>query len=624
MKGSNFSFMFRLKLNEPVLLHKDLDLLIKMEKEQLKMKTTLKGIIESCINPHIDFYFNEVYRERENLTIDGVKAFNNIDTFVAGKMVNAFTYLVLQYTEDHKKFEEYKQKLSELIDFASNLEFKTWGSLNCMTGLYRLKKHGILSEVVGSETQQRLKSKCDWRKFVNVDDLSLIKLPTNYYGVAFGVSRYMELMGWDNSGYSLKLFERLMEHIEVYSGGLGYMDETKGEGRFDRYSLLTPGELGAMLMETETETPARLLELLRKSCDIHLSLANEDGDGFSYGRSIGAYGDTSSMEVLSSAACLNILNSEEKELAYSFNMKIAEKFVGFWIDKDMKSVNLWDKGRRTDGYRNKNRILGENMSLCMQLVGVSERWTKAGFQDKTVSPDYPAKLKKLPKYSFYQFLHGEYDRGMAIIRDGRHVISLPLINGGSTRYQCTPYLPIPNSNHLFESGADTRHPNLVPILITDAGERIMPISYFKEMNSVSSDNELVISYCQDEMADLKEEVPQKFKGIKSETTLRFTKGCVERNEIYYTDESVQKFQGMFMEFASFSKKPEVKGNKIIFEDGDIAEIEVSGLGLLDITNVEGNQDYCTSHGNLQTLVTWGNNNFNIKGQKSIKWVIKYR
>ena len=29
----------------------------------------------------------------------------------------------------------------------------------------------------------------------------------------------------------------------------------------------------------------------------------------------------------------------------------------------MQSVNMWEKGRRTDGYRNKNRILGENLKM---------------------------------------------------------------------------------------------------------------------------------------------------------------------------------------------------------------------------------------------------------------------
>lgn len=588
------------------------------------MKTTFREIIDRCIIPHIEYYFDEVYRERENLTIDGVKAFNSIDVFVAGKLINAFSYLVVEFSQDQDKFAEYKEKLRELVDFASNLEFKTWGSLNCMTGLYRLKKQGILSEVLRRETRERLKEKCDWRRFVNLDDLSLIELPTNYYGVAFGVSRYMELLGWDDSGYSRKLLDKLMAHIETYSGGLGYMDETKGEGRFDRYSLLTPGELSAMLTETKTEVPARLLELLRKSCDVHLNLANEEGDGFSYGRSIGPYGDTSSMEVLSIAACLDVLSQEEKELAYIFNLKSVEKFVNFWMDQDMKSVNLWDKGRRTDGYRNKNRILGENLSLCMQLIGTYEHWTKAGFSDKTVAADYPEKLQKLPQFSFHKFLQGEYDRGMAIIRDGKHVISLPLINGGATKYQCTPYLPIPNANRFLETGADTRHPNLVPRLVTDTGVELMPISYFKQMNCKSDKDALVISYDQDELANLEEKAPKKFHGIKTKTAYRFTQGCIEREETYYSEGAAQQFQEMNMEFATFSKKPEVNGNRIVFGEGDILEIEVFGLELCDILCVEGNPEYCTSHGSLQTLVRWRKRDFAINEHRSVKWVIKYR
>jgi Uncharacterized enzymes related to aldose 1-epimerase len=134
----------------------------------------------------------------------------------------------------------------------------------------------------------------------------------------------------------------------------------------------------------------------------------------------------------------------------------------------------------------------------------------------------------------------------------------------------------------------------------------------------------VISYCQDELANIQEDAPQKYPRIKAETIYRFTKGYIERTETFYTNGTAQKFQGMFMEFATFSKKPKVIGSKVVFEDGDISEVEVSGLGLLDITNVEGDNDYCTSHGSLQTLVTWGVKNFDIKNQLTVSWVIKYR
>ncbi len=44
----------------------------------------------------------------------------------------------------------------------------------------------------------------------------------------------------------------------------------------------------------------------------------------------------------------------------------------------MRSVNLWEKGRRTDDYRGKNRILGENLSLLHQHIATNNSVEPAG------------------------------------------------------------------------------------------------------------------------------------------------------------------------------------------------------------------------------------------------------
>ncbi len=56
--------------------------------------------------------------------------------------------------------------------------------------------------------------------------------------------------------------------------------------------------------------------------------------------------------------------------------------MDFWFDPDMGSVNLWEHGRRTDAYRGKHRILGENLSLARQYIYTSAIWDQLGFKDK--------------------------------------------------------------------------------------------------------------------------------------------------------------------------------------------------------------------------------------------------
>jgi len=103
--------------------------------------------------------------------------------------------------------------------------------------------------------------------------------------------------------------------VKTYFGEYLFSDETPGEGRFDRYSILLAAEICTRLIDTQMQVPELYLRRLRRSCDVHLKLMNRNGNGFAYGRTLGAYGDTSLLEVLSIAAYLDVLTETEKELA---------------------------------------------------------------------------------------------------------------------------------------------------------------------------------------------------------------------------------------------------------------------------------------------------------------------
>ena len=108
-----------------------------------------------------------------------------------------------------------------------------------------------------------------------------------------------------------------------------------------------------------------------------------------------------------------LLTEDELEIAYGYSVKVMEHMVDFWYDKDMESINMWEHGRKTDNYRNKYRILGENLSLSMQMVNSYEHWVKAGYKEKSICGDYAEKLQKLPSHMYVPFAKGEYDRGMS-------------------------------------------------------------------------------------------------------------------------------------------------------------------------------------------------------------------
>ncbi len=588
---------------------------------------TMKSVIINELYPFMKEMFYGIALEKENLKIDNIAVYNDKAQFVGGKIINFGSYVVTQLIDDKEEYKTGIDKLKKVINIGACLPMETWGILNALVGLYRLDQKGILHEVISDETLQILKSELDWRKFVDVNNnLVLIDKPTNYYGVAFGIARYRELLNWEPEGYALILLDKLMKHIDSYSGELSYMDETIGGGRFDRYSVLIPGEIATMISETKMKIPEKILKMLRNSSEIFLSLANEDGNGFSYGRSIGAYGDSAALEVLSIAAQVDgILTASEKEIAYTYNTKTIEKFISFWIDKDMKSINMWEKGRATDKYRNKNRILGENLSLCMQIVNSYKHWSNSGFENKNVLKDFNQRLSDKPPYSFFRFSNGKYDRAMAVIRDKDHVISLPLISGATQYYNMAAYLPIPFEDSFLEMPPDVTFANLVPQIILKDNTVIMPIANMKNIKEQVKDNIYNISYNIDEFCIINDKAKDvdKYYGIKAKTLYCFAPGRISREETLYLNADVN-VQEISIEFATYSSGVIIKNNEVTFGTGEIQNIIMEGFDECTMQQIGENKLYNTPHGALKSKVKWMKRNIKPNDKITIKWVLNYK
>ena len=183
----------------------------------------MRQIIEEKLHPIMKHLFDRIVEGGLELEIDGTPAYNEKAQFVGGKVINEACYVVLEFLKDEENF----RKLGDVIRMVSDMPMETWGILNGISGLYRLKKAGLLKKVVDAETLEKLRISMDWRTFVDVENhYALIHKPTNYYGVAFGIARHRELLGWEEEGHSKVLLDRLMEHIDQYSGEFSFMDET--------------------------------------------------------------------------------------------------------------------------------------------------------------------------------------------------------------------------------------------------------------------------------------------------------------------------------------------------------------------------------------------------------------
>ena len=513
---------------------------------------SLDGIVSSELLPQLDYFFERLSAEGKSLRIDGTPAFNGKDKFLPGKIAIGMSYLLLNTPKTDPRFAHYLAGYRQIADMTVGEDNESWGIYYYLSALNKLRAAGLLDQALSAETLAKLKQKLDWRGFVRQPDFTLINLPTNYYGVAFSIARLRYLLGWEDARASEVLLERMLKHYETYSGQFGFSDETDGDGRFDRYSILLIGEICQRFIETGMDVTPQLKAWLRNATDVILVRLNTQGDGFEFGRSIGAYGDTAFLEVLSAAAKLGVLKPEERDMAYSFAIAASNKYARFWYDRDTHSVNLWDKGRRTDAYRGKHRILGENLSLLHQHIYTNNLWNEMGYRGRAASPGFDAWLAKLPRYTLTWFARGEYDRALLTVRDGQRVISLPLVNGGAAQHMNNPYFPIPFSNGLVQGSADAGFPQLLPRFTLADGAQLTADAFIRDIKTKQTGTAYTLQYRQDALNRLGERNPIADPRLSVRTTYEFDTGVITRTDVY-TPKAPLGDVKIEMEFASFAE-----------------------------------------------------------------------
>src|SRR4029077_13600919 len=406
------------------------------------------------------------------------------------------------------------------------------GAYYYVLALDKLREAGLLDQAVDRLTYAKLRVRLDWRMFVDPVTHELIDHPNNYYVVALGIARLRHHMEWEDETGADALYAKVAEHYRKYSGAFGFADETDGDGRFDRYSVLLAGELANHFLETGGRVPDEALAWLRKSVDVMLQRMHADGAGFEYGRSLGPYGETAIIEVLTAAARAGVLSDQEKTLAYAYATRAAQRYVDFWINKQTGSVNLWDEGRRTDDYRGKFRILGENLSLAHQFAYTNEAWNAMGFKDKPAMPNFERALDTLPAQTVTWFAKGTYDRLLLTRRDAGHLIALPLINGGARQPMHHPYFPIPFSRGMLEGVADGTKPVLVPQFTLKDVAVLIPLAFIQDVRVDVRGSTTTVTYRQSRMDRMGKAAPVGDDRLSVTTTYTLEPNRLSRTDVF--------------------------------------------------------------------------------------------
>ncbi|UGQ45773.1 hypothetical protein [Massilia endophytica] len=586
----------------------------------------LNRIVQDNAYKQLDYFFRKLAEEKEGIKIDGYAPFKSGDKFLPGKVAAGLGHALLNTPKDDPRLPQLLQQYSDIADMTVDMDNHTWGIYYYMLMLRQLKDAGLLERAIKPATLEKLRRQLDWRAFVTQPGYELMNLPTNYYGVAFSIARLRVLMGWEDDSGAKVLLNKMLEHYAAYSGKYGFSDETSGEGRFDRYSILLIAEICERFVETGVEVTPDLKAMLRKAATVALNVANPSGSGFSFGRSLGPYGETAMLEILSISAYLGVLTPEEKEYAYAYSSRIAARYMDFWFNPAMNSVDMWNQGRRTDTYRGKHRILGENFSLLHQLIFTNEQWNMAGMKDKAPRQDLQAWLDKTqPKFSLTWFAQGEYDRAMAVFRDRKNVFSLLMINGGQSQYNNSPYYPLPFAPGIVSGIADSgsAHPQLLPKITLADGTELLGTSYIRNIKDSRKGGRYTVSYHQDELAKQGGKAPAKDSRIKLDSVYTMAPGVITRTDTY-TPVGKQEVKQISLDFASFSDGAKVQAGTVRFAEGAVYEYSVKGLGGCKAEPTNGSDLYKAPYGPMKTLVSCSSGQLTMDKPLVIQWTLKYR
>lgn len=576
--------------------------------------------------PQLEWLFQKLVKERERVTMDGVEALKSKDKFLPGKIAAGLADLLVHLPANDPRLPAMLRDYADLAELTLGMDNETWGIYYYIGALHRLKQAGLLERAVRPATLDTLRKRLDWRSFVRQPGFELIDLPTNYYGVAFSIARLRMLMGWEDASGSEVLLDKTLKHYAAYSGDYGFSDETDGQGRFDRYSILLSAEICERFIETGLPVTPELKALLRKSAKVALDSATAEGSGFTMGRSLGPYGETAMLEILSTAAYLGVLSPDEKEYAYAYSARIAERYMKFWYDPALRSVDMWNKGRRTDAYRGKHRILGENFSLLHQLIATNEMWNRAGMKDIAPRKDLAQWLERTrPKFVLTRFARGEYDRALAIWRDGGHVFSLSLINGGQGQHANSPYYPLPFAHGVIAGVADSghAHPQLLPKFTLADGSELIATAYMKDIKAAARGAGQAVTYRQDALTRLGQKLPLKDARIRVETEYSLQPGVITRTDRYIPAAPVDVSK-LTLEFGSFSSGATVEGNTVRFKDGAVRSFEVGGLASCSAAPAAGSAAYRAPYGQMSSVVSCSSGAFSMREPLVVRWTMRYQ
>ena len=295
------------------------------------------------------------------------------------------------------------------------------------------------------------------------------------FSIAKAVTRYS--MGLSKKDETGKLIDKFIDGLASSSTG-GFLDDApSGDGRFggtyDIYGVTTFVFIRqALQLHANIHLRDRKLPSLRTPAEKYIKLlpdlVRQDGLGWAYGTSIGAYGQMHCISLLLQALRDDWVPSGQRPLYQEILRKLFFFFYSTYLDQEHGFLVIRDQERATiDRHTTRMANFDAARYLCQW-----SRLAKAIGDAPEGTPPAPRKSNRLVSFDRSQkkehclFLYQDPSSGFAA--------QLPLVSAG--RGAITPSLAFPHCPGIFDYPADTYLPIMLPELTF--GEHVTIPSFY--------------------------------------------------------------------------------------------------------------------------------------------------
>ena len=184
----------------------------------------------------------------------------------------------------------------------------------------------------------------------------------------------------------------------------------------------------------------------------------------------------------------------------------------------------------------------------------------------------------------------------------------------------TPYFPIPFSPGVLSGAADEAFPQLIPRLTLRDGTRLSPLAWFSNAQVAEAQNQTTVTYRQQTWDRMGEPAPISDGRASGRTTYVLAPGIIRRTDVFGLSPA-DAGAAIDLEFATYSIASRRDGDRIVFDAGEVASFEATGLDCIVSSAPLDTERYATPVGPFRSLV-------NCRGianeTTQVSWEIRFR